>query len=57
MNTSRVIKVRVPLTVTIDVDAWCDEYGAESAAQIREDVRRHVENMVQSQLESLGVRA
>jgi hypothetical protein len=58
MSQSRVIKVRIPLTVSIDVDAWCDEYGTpESAAQIREDVKRHVESMIQTQLESLGVRA
>lgn len=57
MNTNRIAKVRIPLTVEIDVDAWADEYGAGSIAEIREDVRRHIENMVRQQLEALGVAA
>ena len=57
MNTNRIAKVRIPLTVDIDVDAWVEEYGAGSMAEIREDVRRHIENMVRAQLDSLGVSA
>lgn len=54
---ANTMKVRIPLTVEIDVDAWTDEYGANSTTEIRADIKRHIENMVQAQLESLGVSA
>ena len=58
MNTSS-LKVRVPVTVEIDVESWALEYGMEgaTAAEIRADVKRHVEDMVSQQLASLGVSA
>jgi hypothetical protein len=59
MNTTSTLKVRIPITVNIDVEAWNVEYGGgfETAAQIRADIKRHIEDMVQQQLDSLGVSA
>lgn len=57
MTPSRTIKVRIPVTVEIDIDAWVDNYGCESTAEVREDVRSHIENTVRQHLDSLGVLA
>lgn len=58
MTTSRTIKVRIPVTVEIDVDAWCEEYGIpDRAAEVRADIKVHVEDLVRQQLDSLGVLA
>jgi hypothetical protein len=54
---TNTLKVRVPVTVEIDVDAWAAEYGSGSATEIRADIRRHIESMVAAQLDSLGVSA
>lgn len=54
---TNTLKVRIPLTVEIDVDAWADEYGAGSTTEIRADIKAHIENMVRAQLDSLGVSA
>lgn len=55
--TTNTIKVRVPVTVEIDVEAWNIEYGCESAAEVRADAKRHIEDMVKQQLDALGVLA
>lgn len=57
MTTARTIKVRIPVTVEIDMDAWCTDYGTETAAEVREDVKSHVTNTIQQHLDSLGVLA
>jgi len=54
---TRTIKVRIPVTIEIDVDAWCDEYGCESVVEVRADAKRHVEDTVRQHLDSLGVLA
>lgn len=54
---ANTLKVRIPLTVEIDVDAWADEYGAGTNTEIRADIKRHVENTVRAQLDALGVSA
>jgi hypothetical protein len=57
MTTGRTIKVRIPITVEIDVDAWYDEYGCSSVAEVREDAKLHIEDTVRQHLDSLGVLA
>lgn len=58
MPRPRTLKVRIPITVEIDVDTWCDEYGYESAAAgVRAEVKLHVENTVRQHLGALGVLA
>jgi hypothetical protein len=54
MNT---IKVSIPITVEIDIAAWNEEYGCDSAAEVRADVKTHIANMVNQQLDALGVLA
>jgi hypothetical protein len=49
------MKVKVSFEVDINTDAWDDEYGTGSVTEIRSDVKRHIENMVRGQLESIGV--
>lgn len=56
-TTVRTIKVRIPVAVEIDLDAYCAAYGLETAAEVREDVKHHVANTVQQHLDSLGVLA
>jgi hypothetical protein len=51
------LKVRIPVAVEIDIDAWVEEYGAGSVAEIRSDIKTHIQNMVRSQLDALGVSA
>lgn len=55
--TARTIKVRVPITVEIDADAWHANYGTETVAEVREDVRRYVTDAVAQHLDSVGVSA
>lgn len=43
------MRIRVALTVEIDPQSWCEEYGVERS-EVREDVQRYVENLVQEQL-------
>ena len=38
-KTPRLLKVHVDLTVTIDVDDYCLNYGIDDPATIRSDVR------------------
>lgn len=57
LHMTNTLKVRIPLTVEIDVDAWVDEYGTGSATEIRSDIKAHIESMVRSQLDALGVSA
>lgn len=58
MTTSRTLKVRIPITVEVDLDAWADEYSVDdTAAEVRADVKRHIENLVRQELASLGLAA
>lgn len=57
MTNTRTLKVNIPLSVEIDIDAWIEEYGTNSAAEIRGDVKEHIRQMVLGQLDSLGVLA
>lgn len=57
MTTARTIKVRIPVTVEIDMDAWCTDYATETAAEVREDVKRHIAESVHQHFDSLGVLA
>ena len=42
-NDTRRTRVRVALTVEVDIDAWALEYGTEATiAAVREDVRSYV---------------
>lgn len=56
MNT-RHTTVKVPITVAIDTESWALEYGLEGAsvAEIRADVKRYIQDMVNQQLDSLGL--
>lgn len=52
------MEVRVTVTVDVDVAAWRLEYGTSGSDQdVADDVRRYVENVVHSQLASVGVLA
>lgn len=44
----RTIKVKVTMSVEIDVDSYRLNYGAESVAEIRSDVARAILSAVQS---------
>ena len=44
----KTIKVRVDVTVEVDVDAYRAAYGAESIPKIREDVRAAVADAINS---------
>lgn len=57
MTTSRTIKVRIPVTVEIDMAAWDDVYGGGTATEIREDVKRYVQDLVRQQLAGNGMLA
>ena len=54
---TRTLKVSIPISVEIDVDAWRTEYGLETVAEVREDVKRHVANAVTWHLAGLGLLA
>lgn len=41
------MKVRVVLTVELDVEDWTTAYGVSGASEIRQDVREYILNMVQ----------
>lgn len=51
------LKVRVPITVEVDVEDWMDEYGCSSSEEVRADVKRHVESIVRAHLDSLRLSA
>lgn len=51
------LKVRIPITVEIDIEAWSDEYGCNSTAEVRADIKAHITDMVGQQLDALGVSA
>lgn len=36
------MRVNVSFTVDVDEEAWSQEYGVQTAAEIRADVKRHV---------------
>jgi len=57
MTSQRTIKVRVPVTVEIDLDAYRTEFGLESVGEVREDVKRYIASSVQQHLDSLGLLA
>jgi hypothetical protein len=43
------VRVRLEVTLLVDVDGWATEYGtAATAAAVRADVRAHVVNELQS---------
>ena len=48
------MKVAVQVTVDIDVDAYCTEYGLDRD-EVRETVRLHVRNDVTEHLRGLGL--
>lgn len=49
------MKVKIEITVDIDVDAWTLNYGIEGAKKIREDVKESVEQGVTEHLRELGM--
>lgn len=49
------MKVKASFTVDVDEEAWSQEYGTQTAAEIRGDVKHHVESYAVMQLQSLGV--
>jgi hypothetical protein len=52
------VKVRVTFTVDVDPEAWSLNYGTGTdPADVREDVRRYVENGAVEQLREVGVLA
>lgn len=51
------MNVHISFTITIDPQAWSEQYGTESSDEVRRDVKRHVENMTVNQLSDLGVLA
>ena len=48
MSERKTIKVRVDLTVEIDLDDYRLNYGTDDVATIRDDVRRAVADAVNS---------
>ncbi len=49
------MQVKVSFTVDVDEEAWSQEYGTQTAAETRGDVKRHVQSYAVMQLQSLGV--
>lgn len=48
------MKVRVSFVLDVDAETWSQEYGI-SAAEVREDVKRYVENGAHDHLTDLGL--
>lgn len=48
------MKVRVSFVVDIDPDAWVQSYGVDRT-EVREDVKRYVENGARDHLSDLGM--
>lgn len=49
------MKIKVTLTLDIDPEAWTENYGVESAEEIREDVQSYAHNVITEQLRDVGV--
>jgi hypothetical protein len=49
------MRVRVAVTVDIDVDSWADEYGGVSGNQVRGDVRQVLASVVHQHLTDRGL--
>lgn len=49
------MKVRVSFTIDIDPKAWSEEYGVETAAEIRQDVSDNIRYGVLAHLEEQGL--
>jgi|TARA_R100001530_G_scaffold59555_1_gene43147 hypothetical protein len=48
------MKIKVGITVNVDVKKWIDNYGTDRTA-VRQDVKDYCSNVVTEQLESVGV--
>ena len=49
------MKVKIQFTVDIDCEAWTENYGAMTTAELREDVRFYAEDVVLNQMRSVDV--
>jgi len=56
MTTTRsTMKVHIPVTLEIDVQDWQGEYGGETAAEIRADVKVYVEHLIREHMGENGL--
>lgn len=51
------MKVRVAITLDIDSAAWQEEYGIQTDAEIRQDVKLHATLSLLAHYENLGLLA
>lgn len=52
---TKTVTVTVPVRLTVDVDAWANEYGiAPTIAAVRDDVKTYVTNGVRDHLDSIS---
>ena len=49
------MKVKIQFTVDISSEAWTENYGAMTTAELREDVRFYAEDVVLNQMRSVNV--
>jgi len=49
------MRVKIELTVNIDIDAWTSNYGVEGVSAIRIDVTSYVDSLVIEHLKEMGV--
>jgi hypothetical protein len=52
----KIMKIKIEMTVDIDVDSWVLNYGTE-LNDVRDDVKGYVKNIVLGQLEVIDVLA
>lgn len=48
------MRVRVEVTLDVDAEAWCSEYGVERA-DVRTDVKSHAEQSLLAHFDDLGL--
>ena len=51
------MKIKVAATIEIDPHDWTRNFGPETAAEIRQDMRSYVETAIRDQLAASGVTA
>ena len=48
------MKIKIQFTINVDPEAWANEYGID-LDDVREDVKRYIENHSREQVEFLGL--
>lgn len=42
------MKVKIELTLDVNPESWGEDYGSEGVAEVRQDVKEYVRNVVQN---------